>query len=76
MNFVVGTLLLFVDEEEAFYLLDSIIQMIPEYYEKEMLGRLILIETSLRRFFFIYISLPRLHCGHPSLRGALARAGA
>jgi hypothetical protein len=38
MNFVVATLLLFVEEEEAFYLLESIIKVIPEYYVKEMLG--------------------------------------
>jgi hypothetical protein len=38
MNIVVATLLLFVEEEEAFYLLCAIIQKIPQYYISEMIG--------------------------------------
>jgi hypothetical protein len=39
MNIIVASLLLFVGEEEAFYLLLAIIQKVPDYYEKNMLGK-------------------------------------
>lgn len=38
MNIVVAALLMFVDEEECFYLLCAIISKVPEYYERNMLG--------------------------------------
>eukprot|EP01127_Copromyxa_protea_P000605 TRINITY_DN1051_c0_g1_i2.p1 TRINITY_DN1051_c0_g1~~TRINITY_DN1051_c0_g1_i2.p1 ORF type:complete len:711 (+),score=103.31 TRINITY_DN1051_c0_g1_i2:512-2644(+) len=38
MNIVVATLLLFVEEEEAFYLICAIISKIPQYYISDMLG--------------------------------------
>eukprot|EP01127_Copromyxa_protea_P021007 TRINITY_DN7117_c0_g1_i2.p1 TRINITY_DN7117_c0_g1~~TRINITY_DN7117_c0_g1_i2.p1 ORF type:complete len:958 (+),score=170.30 TRINITY_DN7117_c0_g1_i2:287-2875(+) len=41
MNIIVASLLLFVGEEEAFYLLCSIIQKVPDYYEKNMLGSIV-----------------------------------
>eukprot|EP01130_Rhizamoeba_saxonica_P008498 TRINITY_DN3442_c0_g1_i2.p1 TRINITY_DN3442_c0_g1~~TRINITY_DN3442_c0_g1_i2.p1 ORF type:complete len:761 (-),score=161.46 TRINITY_DN3442_c0_g1_i2:44-2326(-) len=41
MNIVAATLLLLVDEVEAFFLLCSIIRSIPEYYQKDMLGSIV-----------------------------------
>eukprot|EP01125_Pyxidicula_operculata_P019825 TRINITY_DN7214_c0_g1_i1.p1 TRINITY_DN7214_c0_g1~~TRINITY_DN7214_c0_g1_i1.p1 ORF type:complete len:998 (+),score=147.46 TRINITY_DN7214_c0_g1_i1:295-2994(+) len=42
MNIVTGTLLMFVEnEEEVFYMLSSLIQRVPEYYDREMLGSLV-----------------------------------
>uniref|UniRef100_A0A6B2L3I3 Rab-GAP TBC domain-containing protein n=1 Tax=Arcella intermedia TaxID=1963864 RepID=A0A6B2L3I3_9EUKA len=38
MNIVTGSLLLFLEEEEAFYVLVSIISKVPEYYVRELLG--------------------------------------
>lgn len=38
MNIIAATLLLFLEEEDAFYLFVSIIEKIPEYYEKSLLG--------------------------------------
>jgi hypothetical protein len=38
MNIVVASLLLFLPEEDAFYLLVSIIEKVPDYYEKNMIG--------------------------------------
>eukprot|EP01126_Amoeba_proteus_P012036 TRINITY_DN14939_c0_g1_i2.p1 TRINITY_DN14939_c0_g1~~TRINITY_DN14939_c0_g1_i2.p1 ORF type:complete len:574 (+),score=120.76 TRINITY_DN14939_c0_g1_i2:959-2680(+) len=41
MNIVAATLLLFVDEEEAFHLLCAITERVSDYYEKSMLGSII-----------------------------------
>jgi hypothetical protein len=41
MNIIVATLLLFLPEEETFYLLISIIEKVPDYYEKNMIGSII-----------------------------------
>lgn len=38
MNIVVASLLMFADEEEAFYLLCAIVRKVPEYYESNMIG--------------------------------------
>ena len=38
MNIVVAVLLLFLEEEPAFYMLCSVVQQIPEYYSAEMIG--------------------------------------
>lgn len=41
MNIVVATLLLFVEEEEAFYILAAFIDRIPQYYVQEMIGSIV-----------------------------------
>jgi len=38
MNIVAAVLLLFLEEESAFYALCAIVQQVPEYYTQEMIG--------------------------------------
>ena len=42
MNIITAALLLFMEEEQAFYLLSAIIEKIPEYYVQDMLGMTVL----------------------------------
>lgn len=53
MNIITASLLLFVPEEEAFWLLCSIIQKVPDYYEKNMIGN---------SDFFYFLMLCRIDC--------------
>lgn len=39
MNIVAAVFLLFMEEEEAFFMLCAVIQQVPEYYVAEMIGR-------------------------------------